>query len=75
MKPKTRDIEQDDLLRPRLVDMIDMRHELVKLEALIDWDFFEREWAGLFSLGARATGDLAATGGGVDVSPARFGSL
>ena len=45
MKPKTRDIEQDDLLRPRLVDMIDMRHELVKLEALIDWDFFEREWA------------------------------
>ena len=25
-----------------------MRHELVKLEALIDWDFFEREWAGFF---------------------------
>jgi len=28
--------------------MIDMRHELVKLEALIDWDVFEREWAGFF---------------------------
>ncbi|WP_210527311.1 IS5 family transposase [Rubellimicrobium arenae] len=40
--------EQDDLLRPRLVDLIDMRHELVKLAALIDWEFFEREWAGFF---------------------------
>ena len=25
-----------------------MRHELVKLADLIDWDFFEREWAGFF---------------------------
>ena len=40
--------DQDDLLRARLVEMIDMRHELVKLEALIDWDIFEREWLGLF---------------------------
>ena len=48
MKSKTRAPEQDDLLRPRLSDMIDMRHELVRLEALIDWDFFEREWAGFF---------------------------
>ena len=48
MKPKLRQPEQDDLLRPRLVDLIDMRHELVKLERHIDWDFFEREWAGFF---------------------------
>ncbi|MFZ1725999.1 MAG: IS5 family transposase [Albidovulum sp.] len=48
MKPKSRQSEQDDLLRPRLVDIIDMRHELVKLERHIDWDFFEREWAGFF---------------------------
>ena len=48
MKPKSREPEQDDLLRPRLTDMIDMRHALVRLEALIDWEFFEREWAGLF---------------------------
>ncbi len=40
--------EQDDLLRPRLVDMIDTRHELVKLAVLIDWEFFEREWAAFF---------------------------
>lgn len=48
MKAKCQKTEQDDLLRPRLTDMIDMRHELVRLEALIDWDFFEAEWAGFF---------------------------
>lgn len=48
MKPKARGPEQDDLLRPRLTDIIDMRHELVKLAALIDWEFFEAEWAGFF---------------------------
>jgi IS5 family transposase len=48
MKHRDRTPEQDDLLRPRLVDMIDMRHELVKLAGLIDWDWFEREWAGFF---------------------------
>jgi len=48
MKHRPRPPEQDDLLRPRLVDLIDMRHELVTLTALIDWDFFEREWAGFF---------------------------
>jgi transposase, IS5 family len=57
MKPKRREVEQDDLLRPRLVDLINTRHELVKLEALIDWEFFEREWAGFFpsSTGRPAT--------------------
>jgi len=48
MKPHFRAPEQDDLLRPRLVDMIDARHELVKLAGLIDWEFFEREWATFF---------------------------
>jgi hypothetical protein len=38
--------EQGDLLRPRLIDMIDGRHELVKLAALIDW-----EWVGFFASG------------------------
>ena len=31
--------------------MIDQRHELVKLAALIDWEVFEREWAGFFPSG------------------------
>jgi IS5 family transposase len=48
MKPHSHSREQDDLLRPRLVDLIDPRHELVKLAALIDWEFFEREWSGFF---------------------------
>ena len=48
MKPGKPAPDQDDLLRARLIEMIDMRHELVKLEALIDWDIFEREWLGLF---------------------------
>lgn len=48
MKHRPRPSEQDDLLRPRLVDLIDLRHELVKLAGLIDWEFFEREWAGFF---------------------------
>ena len=28
-----------------------MRHALVKLAALIDWEFFEAEWAGFFPSG------------------------
>ncbi|PIL19969.1 transposase [Puniceibacterium antarcticum] len=48
MKPHPRAEEQDDLLRPRLTAMIDLRHELAKLEKLIDWGFFETEWAGFF---------------------------
>lgn len=48
MKPNKRTIEQDDLLRPRLIDIIDMRHELVRLASLIDWEFFEAEWVGFF---------------------------
>jgi len=48
MKPRKPLPQQDDLLRARLVEMIDMRHELVKLTALIDWEVFEREWVGLF---------------------------
>lgn len=45
MKHRPRPEERDDLLRPRLIDLIDPRHELVKLAALIDWEVFEREWA------------------------------
>ena len=48
MKHRDRPLEQNDLLRPSLVDLIDMRHELAKLAALINWEFFEREWAGFF---------------------------
>jgi transposase, IS5 family len=48
MKHSPRAEEQDDLLRPKLIDL---RHELVKLATLIDWEVFEREWAGFFPSG------------------------
>lgn len=51
MKHRSRPPEQDDLLRPRLIDMIDPRHELVKLAALIDWEVFEGQWTGFFPSG------------------------
>ena len=68
MKHRPRLAEQGDLLRPRLVDMIDLRHELVTLAALIDGEVFEREWAGFFpsSKGRPATEPRL-----VAVSPAR----
>ncbi len=34
-----------DLLRTRLAEMIDPRHDLAKLAGLIDWEVFEREWS------------------------------
>jgi hypothetical protein len=48
MKHRPRFPEQDDLLCPRLVDLIDLRHELMKFAALVDWEFFEWERGGLF---------------------------
>jgi IS5 family transposase len=48
MKHRSRPPEQDDLLRPRPVDVIDPQHKLVKLAALIDWEVFDREWVGFF---------------------------
>lgn len=48
MKPKLRGLEQGDLLLPRLIGMIDMRLQLVKLAVLIDFEFFKVEWAGFF---------------------------
>jgi hypothetical protein len=72
MKPHSRAPEQADLLHPRLVDMIDPHHELVNLAALIDWDFFEREWSGFFPSADRPSGNVAAPGRRADVSAARL---
>ena len=40
-----RDDRQDDLFRPPLEEIINLRHQLVRLAAEIDWDFL----AGRFS--------------------------
>jgi IS5 family transposase len=48
MRHRPRSPEHTDPTRPRLLDMIDTRHELVRLAALIDWSWFEEHWAGFF---------------------------
>ena len=40
---------QRDLFRPMLKDFIDMKHELAVLADKIDWSYFEKEFAPLYS--------------------------
>jgi IS5 family transposase len=49
MLGKTKDQRQRDLFNPMLVDFIDMNHELVLLAGKIDWQYFEKEFAPLYS--------------------------
>lgn len=45
MGPKPRDVAADvDLFRMELVNLIDQRHELVKLAALNVWPAFAEAW-------------------------------
>ncbi len=49
MKPQTPpELPTDDLFRQRLENLIDMRHELVKLTELIDWGHFDAQWGEAF---------------------------
>ena len=49
MKPQPPvDSPTDDLFRNRLDNLIDRRHELVKLATLIDWNRFDAEWGEAF---------------------------
>ena len=49
MKPQTApDLCTDDLFRQRLENLIDSRHELVKLAGLIDWEHFDTQWGDFF---------------------------
>ena len=50
MRPKrTEKDSSGDLFRARLDQIINMRHELVRLADEIDWDWLDGELAGLFS--------------------------
>jgi transposase, IS5 family len=50
MKPtKTVSKSDADLFRSRLDQMINMRHELVRLAGLIDWKFFDQQFEPLYS--------------------------
>ena len=54
MKPNPPpDRSTDDLFRNRLDNLIDRRHELVKLAAVIDWQRFDDEWGEAFCVHGR----------------------
>lgn len=54
MKPKTLpECPQEDLFRARLENIINLRHELVKLAESIDWNFLETKVAGFYSEAGR----------------------
>lgn len=57
MKPKNTPLPQEDLFKNRLETMIDIKHKLVKLSELIDWQSFDNDWGKLFpsDQGAPAT--------------------
>ena len=40
-----RDDRQDDLFRPPLEEIINLRHPLVRLAGEIDWDFLARRFS------------------------------
>ena len=49
MRPKsTENTPQNDLFRMRLDNLLDQRHELVRLADLIDWSVFDEAWGKLF---------------------------
>ena len=49
MKPQTPpDLPTEDPFRHRLENLIDARHELVKLAELIDWQRFDAQWGEMF---------------------------
>src|ERR1700739_509671 len=50
MRPKQRDVTgENDLFRARLDQIINMKHELVRLAARIDWAWIDGEIAPLYS--------------------------
>lgn len=49
MMGKTPNRGEQELFRPRLADFIDMGHELVLLSERMEWSYFEREFAPLYS--------------------------
>ena len=49
MQPRQQSRGQDDLFRARLDQIIDMRHELVRLGQLIDWELIGRKLGEVYS--------------------------
>jgi IS5 family transposase len=48
MRPKKQDLTTQEFLEPLLVNIIDMKHQLVQLSDEIDWEYFEKEFGKLY---------------------------
>ena len=51
MSPKPSQPHTAELFRPRLYEQINMKHPLVRLAALFDWEEIERTFAVSFTFG------------------------
>ena len=51
MRPKPSQPQSGELFRPRLDEQINMRHPLVRLAGLMDWEQIERHFASHFTSG------------------------
>jgi IS5 family transposase len=59
LKKNPKKDRQEDLFRPRLQNIIDPRHELAKLAALIDWDGLEADLSRFYCAGnSRPAGSI-----------------
>src|SRR5215831_18175743 len=58
-----RDDRQDDLFRPLLEEIINLRHPLVRLAGEIDWDFLAGRFSSVCRVGTRAAAIADAAGG------------
>ena len=54
-----RDDRQDDLFGPRLEEIINLRHPLVRLAAEIDWQFLAGRFSSVCRAGAAAAANTA----------------
>jgi IS5 family transposase len=51
MKPHSRKPETAEMFRPRLDEQLNMKHSLIRLAGLMDWELIERHFAGHFTSG------------------------
>ena len=51
MKPHTRTAQTAEMFRPRLDEQLNMKHPLIRLAGLMDWELIEHHFAGHFSSG------------------------
>jgi IS5 family transposase len=51
MKPHDRTAQTAEMFRPRLDELLNMKHPLIRLAGLMDWELIEHHFAGHFTSG------------------------